>query len=168
MGAATPIPVFEASGTSGQVDQLRKQAQKYASETDDMGRPRWVDRWGNYIGADGKAVLGLGTRLSLQAGTPDGFYDKYTAWDEYEPGKFAFADTEKWTGKPAADTAAAKAMQPLDMADIVLRAAGKVKTTTGYDGSFLTGPAENPVDRAARKFSQEKLILDAAKLRGLK
>lgn len=67
-----------------------------------------------------------------------------------------------------ADKAAAKAMQPLDMADIVLRAAGRVKTTTGYAGSFLTGPAENPVDRAARKFSQEKLILDAAKLRGLK
>ncbi len=66
------------------------------------------------------------------------------------------------------DAAAVKAMQPLDMADIVLRAAGKVKTTTGYAGSFLTGPAENPVDRAARKFSQEKLILDAAKLRGLK
>lgn len=66
------------------------------------------------------------------------------------------------------EKAAAKAMQPLDMADIVLRAAGKVKTTTGYAGSFLTGPAENPVDRAARKFSQEKLILDAAKLRGLK
>lgn len=66
------------------------------------------------------------------------------------------------------DDAAVKAMQPLDMADIVLRAAGKIKTTTGYAGSFLTGPAENPVDRAARKFSQEKLILDAAKLRGLK
>lgn len=66
------------------------------------------------------------------------------------------------------DAAAIKAMQSPDMADIVLRAAGKVKTTTGYAGSFLTGPAENPVDRAARKFSQEKLILDAAKLRGLK